>query len=179
MSLSTAWMQRLWRWAAGLIGLAALLLALGIGAFRLAIDLLPGYQQRIVERVRAATGLSLEIDSVHARISRHGPEIVFRGARVLPESGDAPLVTATSGRVSLSIPRSIWYRRLEVARVIFTRPRLRFVILPDGRVRLVGQAALERPDAEAPMTLERFPRGHFAVTDAVLDVLDLRAKQGR
>ena len=169
----------MWRWAAGLIGLAALLLALGIGAFRLAIDLLPGYQQRIVERVRAATGLSLEFDSVHARISRHGPEIVFRGARVLPESGDAPLVTATSGRVSLSIPRSIWYRRLEVARVIFTRPRLRFVILPDGRVRLVGQAALERPDADAPMTLERFPRGHFAVTDAVLDVLDLRVKQGR
>ena len=29
------------------------------------------------------------------------------------------------------------------------------------------------------MTLDRLPRGHFAVTDAVLDVLDLRARQGR
>ncbi len=173
-------MQRLLRWVAGLIGLAALLLALGIGAFRLAIDMLPGYQERVVERVREATGLTLEFDSVYGRISRYGPEIVFRGARVLPGSGDEPLVTAAAGRVSLSIPRSIWYRRLEVARVAFVRPHLRFVITTDGRVRLVGQSALQRPDAEpGPMTLERLPRGHFAVTDAVLEVLDLRARQGR
>ena len=46
------WVKRLGRWVAALVGIVALLLALGIGAFRLAIDLLPGYQQRIVERVR-------------------------------------------------------------------------------------------------------------------------------
>ncbi len=173
-------MQRLWRWVAGLIGLAALLLALGIGAFRLAIEMLPGYQDRVVERVREATGLTLEFDSVYGRIGRHGPEIVFRGARVLPGSGDEPLVTAAAGRVSLSIPRSIWYRRLEVARVAFVRPHLRFVITADGRIRLVGQSALQRPgDDPAPMTLDRLPRGRFAVTDAVLEVLDLRARQGR
>ncbi len=173
-------MQRLWRWLAGLIGLAALLLALGIGAFRLAIDLLPGYQERVVERVHEATGLTLEFDSVYGRISRYGPEIVFRGARVLPGTGDEPLVTADAGRVSLSIPRSIWYRRLEVARVVFVRPHLRFVITADGRIRMVGQSALQRSDAgQEPMTLERLPRGRFAVTDAVLEVLDLRARQGR
>lgn len=173
-------LQRAGRWLAGLVGLAALLLALGIGAFRLAIDLLPGYQQRIVERVHEATGLTLEFDSVHARIGRYGPEVVFEGARVLPESGDEPLVTAAAGRVSLSIPRSLWYRRLEVARVIFVRPRLGFVITSDGRVSLVGQAALQRPDSpRSPMTLDRVPRGHFAVTDAVLEVLDLRGTQGR
>src|SRR5918993_2542269 len=72
-------MQRLLRWVAGLLGLAALLFALGIGAFRLAIETLPGYQERIVERVRDATGLTLEFDSVHGRIGRYGPEIVFRG----------------------------------------------------------------------------------------------------
>jgi uncharacterized protein (TIGR02099 family) len=179
MNAWNARMQRLWRWLAGLIGLAALLLALGIGAFRLAIEMLPGYQERVVERVREATGLTLEFDSVYGRISRYGPEIVFRGARVLPDSGDEPLVTADAGRVSLSIPRSIWYRRLEVARVAFVRPHLRFVITADGRIRMVGQSAL-RPDADQePMTLDRLPRGRFAVTDAVLDVLDLRARQGR
>ncbi len=173
-------MQRFWRWIAALIGLSALLLALGIGAFRLAIDLLPGYQQRVVERVREATGLTLQFDSVYARIGRYGPEVVFRGARVLPETGDEPLVTAASGRVSLSIPRSLWYRRIEVARVSFVGPRLSFVITPDGRIRWVGQSALQRPDeAHEPMTLDRLPRGHFAVTDATLDVLDLRARQGR
>lgn len=173
-------MQRLWRWVAGLIGLAALLLALAIGAFRLAVDLLPGYQEHIVARVHETTGLTLKFDSIYARIGRYGPEIVFRGARVLPDSGDEPLVAAEAGRVSFSIPRSIWYRRAEVARVTFVRPRLNFVITPDGRIRLVGQSALQQPDAaHAPMTLDRFPRGRFAVTDAVLDVLDLRARQGR
>ena len=97
---------------AGLAGLAALLLALGIGAFRLFIDLLPGYQQRIVERVREETGLILEFDDVHARIGRYGPEVVFEGARVLPASGGEPLVSAAAGRVSLAIARSIRYRRL-------------------------------------------------------------------
>lgn len=180
MTLGTPWMQRLWRWVAGLLGLAALLVALAIGAFRLAIDLLPGYQERIVARIHETTGLTLEFDSIYARIGRYGPEIVFRGARVLPASGDEPLVAAATGRVSLSIPRSIWYRRAEIARVTFVQPRLNFVIMPDGRIRLVGQSALQRPDAaHEPLTLDRFPRGRFGVTDAVLDVLDLRARQGR
>jgi len=173
-------MHRVWRWIAALIGLGALLLALGIGAFRLAIELLPGYQQRVVERVRETTGLRLEFDSVHARIGSYGPEIVFRGARILPESGDAALVTAASGRVSLSIPRSIWFRRIEVGRVTFTRPQLSFVITTEGRIQLVGQSALQRPDAATPeFTLDRLPRGHFAITDATVDVLDLRSRQGR
>ena len=127
-----------------------------------------------------ATGLTLQFDSVYARIGRYGPEVVFRGARVLPETGDEPLVTAASGRVSLSIPRSLWYRRLEVGRVSFVRPRLSFVITSDGHIRLVGQSALQRRDEEhAPMTLDRLPRGHYAVDDATLDVLDLRSRQGR
>jgi uncharacterized protein (TIGR02099 family) len=175
------WVKRLVRWAAAMVAAAALLLALGIGAFRLAIDLLPGYQQRIVERVREQTGLILEFDSVYARIGRYGPEIAFRGARLLPASGDAPLVSAESGRVSLSIARSIWYRRIELGRVLLVRPLLNFVIRTDGSVQLVGQGAL-RPDPAAerrPMTFERLPRGHFAVRDATLAVLDLRARQGR
>jgi uncharacterized protein (TIGR02099 family) len=174
------WMHRIGRWLAGLAGLAALLLALAIGVFRLAIDLLPGYQERIVERVHETTGLTLQFDSVYARIGRYGPEVVFRGARVLPESGDEPLVTAAAGRVSLSIPRSIWHGRPEVSRVSFVRPRLSVVITADGRVQLVGQSALQSPDADRePMTLDRLPRGTYAVRDAVLDVLDLRARQGR
>jgi len=180
MNAWNVWIQRLWRWVAGLVGLAALLLALGIGAFRLALGMLPGYEARVVERVREDTGLTLEFDSVYGRIGRYGPEVVFRGARVLPAQGEEPLVTAAAGRVSLSIPRSLWYRRFEVARVAFVRPRLSFVITSDGRVRLVGQSALQRQDeSSAPMTLDRLPRGRFAVTDATLEVLDLRARQGR
>jgi len=100
-------LRRLWRWVAGAAAALALLAALGVGAFRLAIELLPGYQQQIADQVRAATGLRLEFDSLNARIGRYGPEIHFNGARVLPASGDEPLVSAESGRVSLAIGRSL------------------------------------------------------------------------
>ncbi len=175
------WLRRLGRWIAALAAAVALLFALGIGAFRLAIDLLPGYQQQIIARVRETTGLTLEFDSVYARIGRYGPEVVFRGARVLPSSGDAPLVSAESGRASLSVLRTVWYRRIEIGRVSLVRPRLNFVIHTDGSVQLVGQAAFQtEPRSERPpLTLERLPRGLFAVRDATLDVLDLRARQGR
>jgi uncharacterized protein (TIGR02099 family) len=172
---------RLWRWLAGAVAALALLAALGFGAFRLAIELLPGYQQQVAEQIRAATGLRLEFDSLNARIGRYGPEIIFNGARVLPATGDEPLVSAESGRVSLAIGRSLRYRRIEVGRVVLERPRLHFVIYTDGGVEMVGQGAIEpKPGVERqPMTLARLPRGLFAVHNATLDVLDLRARQGR
>ncbi len=172
--------RRLWRWVAGAVAVLALLAALGVGAFRLAIELLPGYQQQVADQVRAATGLRLEFDSLNARIGRYGPEIQFSGARVLPASGDEALISAESGRVSLAIGRSLWFRRIEVGRVVLVRPRLHFVIHTDGTVELVGQGAIQpKPGIERqPMTLSRLPRGLFAVQDATLDVLDLRATQG-
>jgi len=175
------WVKRLVRWSAVMVAAIALLLVIGIGAFHLAIELLPGYQQRVIERVREETGLILQFDSVYARIGRYGPEIAFRGARLLPPGGDAPILSAESGRVSLSVFRSAWYRRLEIGRVLLVRPRLHIVIHTDGSAELVGQGALRRePAAERrPITLERLPRGRFAVQDATLAVLDLRAKQGR
>jgi uncharacterized protein (TIGR02099 family) len=174
-------LRRLWRWLAGALAALALLAALGVGAFRLAIELLPGYQQQVADQVRAATGLRLEFDSLNARVGRYGPEIHFSGARVLPATGDEALVRAESGRVSLAIGRSIWYRRIEVGRVVLVRPRLHFVIRTDGSVELVGQGAFDpKPGVERqPITLARMPRGLFEVHDATLDVLDLRARQGR
>ena len=173
--------RRLWRWLAGTVAALALLAALGVGAFRLAIELLPGYQQQIAEQVRAATGLRLEFDSLTARIGRYGLEIHFSGARVLPATGDQPLVSAESGGASLAIGRSLWYRRIEVGRVVLVKPRLHFVIHTDGTVEMVGQGAIEpKPGVERqPMTLSRLPRGLFSVHEATLDVLDLRASQGR
>src|SRR5262245_11562267 len=174
------WMRRLARWAAGLVAAAALLLAIGIGAFRLVIEMLPDYQQRIIDEVRVATGLVLEFDSMYARIGRYGPEVVFRGARVRPASGEGALVTADAGRVSLSIWRSLWYRRPEIGRVVLVRPLLHFVIHTDGTVEMLGQGALQARDISQrrPLSLDRLPRGRFAVRDATLDVLDLRARQG-
>ena len=181
MDLAEHRLRKVWRWAAGVAATLALLAALGIGAFHLAIELLPGYQQQVADQIRAATGLRLQFDALNARIGRYGPEIHFSGARVLPSAGDEPLISAESGSVSLAIGRSLWYRRIEVGRVVLVGPRLHFVIRTDGSVELVGQGAFEpAPGVERrAMTLERLPRGLLAVRNATIDVLDLRARQGR
>ena len=134
----------------------------------------------MVERVREATGLTLEFDSVYGRIGRYGPEIVFRGARVLPGSATNRWSRRRQGasasrfraRSGTAAPK--WPACCSCAR------KLGLVITTNGSIRFVGQSVLKRPDAETrPMTLERLPRGRYGISDAVLEVLDLRARQGR
>jgi uncharacterized protein (TIGR02099 family) len=167
---------RAWRWLAGTVAALAIVSALGVGAFRLALELLPEYEGRVAEMVRTATGLRLTFDSLDARIGLHGPEIYFEGARIVDPRGEV-LVTARAGRASLSVLRSAWFRRLEIGRVILESPQLHLVIFPDRHVELVGQAGFAATTAPRRSTggLERVPRGVLEVRDATLVFLDLRA----
>jgi uncharacterized protein (TIGR02099 family) len=154
----------------------AIVAALGVGAFRLALGLLPEYEARVAETVRSATGLRLSFDSLDARLSLRGPEIYFEGARIVDPKGEV-LVTAKAGRASLSLLRSAWFRRLEIGRVILEAPRLYLVIFPDRHVELVGQAGFASPGdrPRAQRGFDRVPRGVLEVRDATLIFLDLRA----
>jgi uncharacterized protein YhdP len=143
---------RAWRWLAGTVAALAIVCALGVGAFRLALELLPEYESRVAEMVQTASGLRLSFDSLDARIGLYGPEIYFVGARIVDPRGEV-LVTARAGRASLSLLRSAWFRRLEIGRVILEEPQLHLVIFPDRHVELVGQAGF------AATTVPREPRG--------------------
>ncbi len=149
----------MWRAFAAVLAGAALLAALAIGVFRLAIDLLPGYQQRIVDQVQVATGLRLRFDELDARIGLYGPEIYFKGARILAASGEEPLISAVAGRASLAVGRSMFYRRIEISRVVLEGPKLHFLIHADGAIELVGQSAVPRraEGERRPATLENIP----------------------
>ena len=168
--------KKLWRWLAGAIAALAIVSALGVGAFRLALELLPEYESRVADMVRDATGLRLSFDSVNARIGLHGPEIYFEGARIVDPQGEV-LVTAREGGVSLSLLRSAWFRRLEIGRVFLESPQLHLIIFPDRHLELVGQAGFSRTAAprQSEGGLDRVPRGVFEVRDATLSFLDLRA----
>ena len=165
---------RAWRWIAGTVAAIAIVSALLVGGFRLALGLLPEYEVRVADTVRAATGLGLTFESLDARIGRYGPEIYFAGARIVDPGGE-PLVTARAGRVSLSLLRSAWYRRLEIGRVILESPRLNVLVFPDRHVELVGQSGFARPPPEprASRGLERVPRGVIEVRDATVAFRDL------
>jgi uncharacterized protein (TIGR02099 family) len=168
--------RRAWRWIAGTIAALAIVSALLVGGFRLALGLLPEYQSRVAETVRAATGLGLLFDSLDARIGRYGPEVYFAGARIVDPQGDV-LVSAAAGRASLSLWRSAWFRRLEIGRVILESPRLNLLVFPDRHIELVGQARFARPpdEPQRPFSLDRLPRGLIEVRDATLAFRDLGA----
>jgi len=161
---------------AGTVAALAIVSALGVGAFRLALELLPEYETRVADMVREATGLRLSFDSLDARIGLHGPEIHFEGARIVDPQGEV-LVTAREGGASLSLLRSAWFRRLEIGRVFLESPQLHLVIFPDRHVELVGQAGFAGTIAPRQPRggLDRVPRGVFEVRDATLSFLDLRA----
>ncbi len=166
--------NRLWRWIAGAAATVALLTVLVVVGLKITFDRLPEYQERVAVLVREATGLRLSFDSLDARVGLHGPEIYFAGARVVDPDGEV-LVTATSGRASLAPLRSIWYRRLEIGRIVLEAPRLNLLIFPDRHVELVGQSGFARPPAEPrrPFTLDRVPRGTLEIRNATLAFRDL------
>ncbi|KPJ81718.1 MAG: hypothetical protein AMJ58_03920 [Gammaproteobacteria bacterium SG8_30] len=171
--------SRAWRWLGGILASGAILSALAVGAFRLALESLPEYEARVAERIQEVTGLRLSFDSLDARVGRYGPEIFFAGARIDAPDGHDVLVTADAGRASLSVFRSLWFRRLEIGRVVLERPLLNLVIFPDRHIELVGQAGLTRPEM-TPRTrrgLDRIPRGIIEVRDATIDFVDLRAER--
>ncbi len=161
---------------AATVATLAIVSALAVGAFRLALELLPQYESQVADTVRAATGLRLSFDSLDARLGWYGPEIYFKGARIVDRDGGV-LVTARAGRASLAVLRSIWFRRLEIGRVILESPRLNLLIFPDRHVELVGQAGFAKPP-EQPRTqrgLDRIPRGVIEIRDATVAFRDLAA----
>jgi len=168
--------RRLWRGVAGGLAALAIAAALLVGALRVALAHVPGYQGEIADRVRAATGLTLRFDGLDARLGLRGPEIFFAAARVISEDGQRVLLSARAGRVQVALLRSLLHRRLEVARFTLEGPRLGAIVDTDGRVEWIGLDALLRPDpARGPFTLARLPEGSFAIRDAVIDVQDRRA----
>lgn len=172
--------KKAWRWVAGTIAALAIVSALLVGGFRLALQLLPGYQSQVAETLRAATGLRLDVDTLDARLGLHGPEVYFEGARISDPEGEL-LVSARAGRASLSLWRSAWFRRLEIGRVVLESPRLNLLLFPDHHIELVGQQRFARPPEEPrrPFSLDRLPRGVIEARDATLAFRDLGAGDAR
>lgn len=171
--------RRIWRWIAGTLVVVAVLSALTVAALRVAFDRLPGYQREVAAKVKALTGLELRFSRLDARLGWYGPEIFFENAAVLGPDGHTVLISASAGRVTFSLLRSAWNRRVEVGRVTLDQPRLNVVIFPDDRVELVGQSALQRPGAasEGGFNLGRLRQGRLTIRDAAVHFADLRSNE--
>jgi len=116
-----------------------ILLAIGVGAFRLLVTQLPSYQGEVQSWAREALGLSVTFAHVDARWSLRGPEITLHDAIVSRAAdGSEPIVSAREASIGLSAIALFTERRLAVNRLTLDGTRLTLERAMDGSLRLQG-----------------------------------------
>ncbi|MBT8099077.1 MAG: hypothetical protein KJO82_04975, partial [Gammaproteobacteria bacterium] len=75
--------QRLLKFTAYAAAGVVILLAIGVGLFRLFLPRLPQYQDEIKTWASAAIGMQVEFSGMDARWGLRGPELKFHGAELI------------------------------------------------------------------------------------------------
>ena len=167
----TSLARKTWRWVAGLAAGLVILLAVLVGAFRIALGQVPEYQDQLVAWLGEKTHLDIAVGSLDARWHLYGPALTFERVTVRSVDGTVTLATARRGSVSLDLVESIRTGRLIAGRFELVGPELALVRAGDGRMRLVGQESLTTPGS-TDFDLDALPTGRLVVTDAELSFVD-------
>jgi uncharacterized protein (TIGR02099 family) len=166
--------RRVLKWAAAVLGLAAVLLAVLIGGLHLWLERSTTVVPELVARVEAVTGLTLTFAHLDARLGIYGPELVFRDAHISNTATGVTLATASSGRVGFDFWRALTTGRIASARVSLERAQVH-LLLRAGGLELEGTEALHGQDSTGtPLRPDTLPVGHLLLVDGVVIVHDLR-----
>lgn len=166
--------RRIWKWSAATLAVLAVVCALLVGVLRLWLENSPSVSEDVVARVEAVTGLRLRFERLDATVGWHGPELVFRQARILAKANGATVVTARAGRVGFDVWRAISTGRLASARIELDGAVVHVLVLPTG-IELLGQEALRRGETDStPLEIRNLPVGRVRLVDGVIVVEDRR-----
>ncbi len=172
----TSLRRKLWKWIAGTFAVLVILLGLGLGLFRIALEQVPDYRAQIQAFISEQSGLDIAFSSIDARWRFYGPELVFENAVVGAPNGGKTLVTARRGSVALDIWASLASGRLTTGRFWLDAPQLFLVRTAEGRIELVGQDEL--PERTQPFRFDELPTGRFSISDARITFRDLATGRG-
>jgi uncharacterized protein (TIGR02099 family) len=169
----TSLVKRVWKWAAGLFAVVAILLALLVGVFRIVVTHAPDYRQPIVDWASRTLGLPVEIRQVDARLGFFGPELVFRDATILSEPGGEPLFSAGRGSVSLDVMQLLLRWQVKADRFTLDGLQLEIDRSEEGEVLVFGRPLSEFREGGGEMPIEE-----IAIEGARLVIRD-RMEGGR
>ena len=157
-----------------LIGLCVLIVLMGllIGSFQLAVSRVPEYRVQLQEWVSDKTGLVIEFSRIGARLRQYGPELVFYDATVRTADRTRVLATARRGSVGFDLWTSLRELRLTAGRFTLNSPEIALIRTREGRIRLLGQSALDDRQDAKPIAVESLPVGQFHVRNAVVSFRD-------
>ena len=117
-------------------GALLIVLAVGIGAFRLLVTQLPASQGEIQAWAREVLGLSVNFTGLDARLGLLGPELTFHNASVSRVGDESnPILSATEARLGLNMFAFFSNRQLEARRLTLQGASLNFERTLDGTLR--------------------------------------------
>ena len=166
--------RRVLRWLAGITAALVILLALLIGAMRVAITHLPEYRDQIQAWVNDTSHLDVRFKRMDARWRMFGPELYVTNVQVRAPQGGPLLAKARAASIGYDMWRALLHAEMLPARITLLQPEIGFVRTPDGRLELEGQAAL--PEHERRFTIDDLPTGLLRADDAKMTFTD---QQGR
>ena len=131
------------------VAAVVILLAIGVGLFRLFLPRLPEYQDQIKDWASQAIGMQVEFSGMDARWGLRGPELQFYDAELLRTETGRRIVAAEQVSVGVALMRLLGDRKLVVDRVTVRETVVELRHLEDGRWWIQGTPADELLDFPA------------------------------
>ena len=141
--------QTLFKIAAYTASALLILMAVGVGLFRLFLPRLPEYQEAIKVRASDAIGMEVEFSSMNARWGLSGPELEFYEAELIRHHNQSRLIAADRVAVGISINSLIFDQEFVVDRILIRNTSIEIRQLEEGGWWIQGEVPGELPQAQA------------------------------
>lgn len=136
--------RRLWKLTAAAIATVLILLAIGVGLFRVAVPLVPGFKSEAEALAERAIGWPVSIGEMDLRWAWLGPELVLHDVRLLAPDTRQPLVSAARIDIAFGPADLFQDGALRPSHLRLQEPTLALERTADGRLVLSGYALPER-----------------------------------
>ena len=149
------------------VALLVIVLAIGVGTFRLVVTQLPSYRGEIQAWAREALGLTMDFSRLDVRWALLGPELTFYDARVsFPGEQSEPSFSAREVSIGLSVPALFAERRLAVNRLTIVGTSLVLERATDGALRLQGAPSQQAVSTQ--LAIDDLPPVEVIVRDSTV-----------
>lgn len=171
----TSLVRRIWKWSAALFAGLLIVLAVGVGLFRVAVPLVPEWRADAEAMAERALGWPVHIGQIDLRWSWPGPELVLTDVQLLAPDTREPVITAAQLDIAFA-PVDLFQRALRPSEVRLHQPTLALERERDGGLVLSGYALPAASDTRMDwrqlldMTLQH---GRLTIVDGELHYREL------
>lgn len=136
--------RRLLKWALGILAAFVIVVAVGVGLFRVAANEVPRYHDRIVQQVSKELGAPVQLGRISLRWHLFGPELVVRNVHVLSSSIRTPVISVRRLRLDFSLLSMLKGMKARPSGIHLRDVRLVLVRQPDGSIDIPGLSFRKR-----------------------------------